>query len=175
MPRQRSRNLALMMVLAGSSLACHAEGFAFSVTSPDFTISLPNIPPIRMEEHPLHGAKPYLRYMGSDGPYSVSVITPTADGDITAAGCAGSMMKRLVARPGVPPQASIYRARVNDRTYAAIYAMPGAGQLVLHAHFLSATTGGTHCIEVHVSKIAGSKDDIAPWFKDIGAADIESK
>ncbi|GGC18431.1 hypothetical protein GCM10011572_44780 [Pseudoduganella buxea] len=128
-----------------------------------------------MNEHPLHHDKPHLRYLGSDGPYTVSVMTPTADGRMTAADCAGSMVKRLVARPGMPPLDSIFRARLNDRTYAAIYAMPGAGKPVLHAHILSAATGGTHCIEVHVSRIAGSQDDVAPWFKGVGAADIEAR
>jgi hypothetical protein len=33
--------------------------------------------------------------------------------------------------------------------------------------------GGTHCIEVHASKIATTQDDIEPWFKGFGKARIE--
>lgn len=175
--RRRSRLhpfLAVLALLAVCGRAHPAEGFSFSATEPDFNVFIPNVPPLVLGAHPLHAAKPHLRTLGSDGPYTVSVMTPTADPGMTPAECASASIRSLTTRPGGPPPADIYRARLNEKTYVAIYAAPAAGFMHLHAHFLSAA-GGRHCIEVHVSKASTSKEDVEPWFRGFGAARIESK
>lgn len=174
-PRAILPYLVALILLASASVASHANTFTFSAKAPDFTITLPNIPPIVMGDHPQRLTMPHLRYIGSQGPYTVSVLTPTADAGMSAAECARSTIDQLSARPGAPPFASIYRVRINERTYAAIYGSPGQGQLILHAHFLSAAAGGSHCIEVHVSKVVTAKEDLEVWFKGFGSADIEAR
>jgi hypothetical protein len=93
---------------------------------------------------------------------------------MSALECASSTVRSMAARQGMPPASEIYKARLNDHTFVAIYAMQLVGAVQLHAHFLSAA-GGTHCVEVHASKVSDSPDDVDPWFKGFGKAIIESR
>jgi hypothetical protein len=153
---------------------CVADELVIEVTSPDVTITVPNVPTMKMERHPLNAAQPHLRLLGSEGPYTVSVLMPTADAGMSALECASSRIGSLSKRPGVPAQAQIYKARINERTFIAIYAAPLGGAVHLHAHLMSAAAG-THCVEVHVSKVSTSPDDLKPWFKDWDKANISAK
>jgi hypothetical protein len=148
-----------------------ADTYRFQGSEPNFTVTIPSLPQIKMEVHPMHETKPQLRYMGSKESYSISILTPTADAGMTALDCASSILGSLENRPGVPDVSQIYLAKINEQTYAAIYASPQDGFLQLHAHFISSTK--THCIEVHASKISQSKDDVEPWFKGFDRANIE--
>ncbi len=147
------------------SFTCNAAEFSFDVAKPKFSVILPGIPQMAMGTHPMNATQPHLRYQGSEGPYTVSVFTPAAAAGMTPLECASATVRTLAARAGVPPAAQIYKARLNDTTYVAIYAETLPGGAHLHAHFLSAA-GGTHCIEVHASRISTSDDDLAPWFED---------
>jgi hypothetical protein len=148
-----------------------AEEFVFAVTAPGFKVTIPNLPPLRMSPHPMQATHPHLRFMGAQGAYTISVITPRAAG-MSALECASAILRTLDARPNVPPAAELYRARLDDSTYVVLYAAHLPGILHLNAHFLSAAAG-THCIEVHASKIASSPEDIDPWFKSFSKAKIE--
>lgn len=159
-------------LLAGPSAS--AQEFEFIATAPDFAVTIPGIPIISMGPHPMRGTHPHLRYMGSQGPYTVSIITPGAERGMTALQCAGATVRSLAARPNVPPSDQFYKARLDDNTFVAIYAAQMPGFLQLHAHLLSAA-GGTHCIEVHVSKIATSTEEVEPWFSGFGAARISTR
>ena len=161
-----------LMVLA--SFACSAEGFVFEVNSPNFRVTLPNIPAMKLEVHPMQASRPHLRLLGSEGPYTVSVMTPTADAGMSALDCASSTLGTLSQRPGVPPQQQVFRARINDTTFVAMYASPIRNAIHLHAHLISAV-GGTHCVEVHASKVSTSQDDLKPWFTGFGKANIEPR
>jgi hypothetical protein len=148
-----------------------AEEFVFAVTAPGFKVTIPNLPPLRMSPHPMQATHPHLRFMGAEGAYTISVITARAAG-MSALECASAILRSLDARPNVPPAAELYRARLDDSTYVVLYAAHLPGFLQLNAHFLSAAAG-THCIEVHASKIASSLEDIDPWFKSFDKAKIE--
>lgn len=160
-----------VLILFGS-FNCRADDFVFEVQSPKFKVTLPNMPPMKMEAHPMQASQPHLRFLGSDGPYSISVITPAAAAGMTALECAVSTLRTLGARPGVPPPAQMHKTRVNDNTFVAMYAAPLGGVVRLNAHVLSAV-GGTHCIEVHASMLSTSEDDMAPWFEGFTTANIE--
>jgi hypothetical protein len=150
-----------------------AANFVFAVTAPKFRITIPGIPPIAMKPHPMHGTHPHLRFLGAEGAYSISVITASAAPGMSALECASAILRTLDSRPNVPPAEDLYRARLDDNTYVVIYAAHLPGFLQLNAHFLSAAAG-THCVEVHASKIAASPQDIDPWFKSFGKARIET-
>jgi len=160
---------ALMLL---GSFNCWADEFVFEVESPRFKITMPNMPPMKMEAHPMNASQPHLRFLGSNGPHTVSIFTPAAAAGMTARDCASATVRTLGARPGVPQSSDIYKARINDHTFAAIYASSLGGMVQLNAHVLSAV-GGTHCIEVHASKISSSDDDLAPWFEGFTKANIE--
>lgn len=156
-----------------SSARAGADEFVFEVAAPHFKITIPDFPPLRMGPHPMQSGHPHLQYMGSEGPYSLSIITPASAPGMTALECASATVRSLASRPGSPPAAEIYKARLDDNTYIALYSARAPGYMQLHAHLLSAA-GGTHCIEVHATKIATSEDDIAPWFEGFRNARIES-
>lgn len=159
------------LILFGS-FSCRAEEFAFEVASPKFKVSIPGIPQLKMDVHPRNASQPQLRFLGSAGPYTVSVFTPSAAAGMTPLECASATARTLAARPGVPPPAEVYKTRLNSNTFLAFYASTSGGTVQLHAHLLSAA-GGTHCIEVHATRTSILEDDLAEWLKDLEKARIE--
>src|SRR4030095_10243744 len=85
----------------------------FEMVEPKFSVTIPHIPAIKMTVHPGHASKPHLRYLGSQGAYTVSILTPTADPGMTARDCAQSEFKYLATIPGAPKDDKIYKARIN--------------------------------------------------------------
>ena len=161
---------ALLLASAGA----RAEELVFEVAAPTFKVTLPNVPPMTMDVHPMNAERPHLRLLGTQGPYTVSVMTPTAQAGMSALECASATLGSIAQRPGVPPREQIYKVRLNERTFAAIYNSPLPSAVQLNAHFLSAA-GGTHCVEVHASKVSQSPDDLDGWFKGFAKADIEPR
>ena len=164
-----------ILVLVGALLASplsRAADFAFEVASPKFKVSIPGLPQMKMEPHPLHAAQPHLRFLGSQGPYTVQVATPAAAAGMSALECAGATLRAMAARPGLPPSSEMYKAKLDDHTFVAMYTAPVGGVVQLHAHLLSAA-GGTHCIEVHASKMSDSADDVDTWLKAFDQARIQ--
>ena len=163
---------AIAVLLLFLSSSCRAQGFAFDVASPKFKVSIPGLPQMKMEVHPRNASQPHLRYLGADGPYTVAVFTPAAATGMTPLECAGATVKALAARPGVPPASEVYKSRLNDKTFIAIYAVQIAMGVHLHAHLLSAA-GGRHCIEVHASRISILEDELGTWVGALEKASIE--
>lgn len=157
-----------------ASAHARAQAFVFEVNAPDFTVTIPGVPRMSMKPHPMQDTHPHLRYMGADGPYTVSIITPSAERGMSALHCASATVRSLASRPNVAPSDQLYKARLDDNTFVVIYATEIPGLLQLHAHLLSAAAG-THCVEVHVSKIATSVDDVAPWFNGFREARISAR
>jgi hypothetical protein len=160
------------VLLLYASLSCRAEGFVFEVDSPRFRISIPGIPQLKMEVHPKNASQPHLRFLGSAEPYTVAVYTPTAVEGMTPLECASAVARALAARPGSPPPSQILKARLNDNTFVALYAMSLAVGVQLNAHILSAA-GGRYCIEVHATKISIDEEDLAAWVTELEKASIE--
>jgi hypothetical protein len=155
-----------------ASLPCQAQGFAFEIASPRFKVSIPGLPPIKMEVHPQNASQPHLRFLGAEGPYTVAIFTPAAAAGMTPLECAGATVRALAARPGVPPASEIYKSRLNDKTFIAIYAVQIATGVHLHAHLLSAG-GGRNCIEVHATWISVEEDELGAWVAAFEKASIE--
>jgi hypothetical protein len=171
MPHAPYRALLAMLLLLASATS-RAEGFVFEVEAPKFRISIPAFPPVKMDVHPMHEAHPHLRYLGSNGPYTVSVFTPAADAGMGPRECAVATLRTLAKREGVPPLSQILRAQIGPQTYMAMYATQLGGVVQLHAHYFSAA-GGTHCVEVHASKGSTTPDDLQAWQADMQKASIE--
>ena len=155
-----------------ASLPCRAEGFAFEVASPKFKVAIPGIPQMKMEVHPGNASRPQLRFLGSEDPYTVAVFTPAAVAGMTPLECASAISRSLAARPGTPPSSQIIKARLDDSTFVAIYAAPLGGGVQLHAHLLSGA-GGTHCVEVHATRVSIDEDDLSSWITDLEKASIK--
>lgn len=161
-----------LLAFAASPVGLAAD-FEFSVDAPKFRVTLPSIPAMKMETHPMHATNPHLRYLGIAGKYTVAIFTPAAAAGMTALECAAATVRSLAARKGVPPAADILKARLNDNTFVAMYATPLDPGVQLHAHFLSAAHG-THCIEVHAAMVSTSMEDLAPWVDGFDKARIDT-
>lgn len=170
MPHPLSRALVALVLLLASA-ASRADGFVFDASAPKFKVSIPAFPPIKMEVHPMHAEHPHLRYLGTNGPYSVSVFTPAADAGMGARECAVATLRTLAKREGVPPLPQILRTQIGPQTYLAMYATQLGGVVHLHAHYLSAA-GGSHCVEVHASMASTNPDDLKLWQADMQKASI---
>jgi len=166
------RTLFVTALVVFGSLPCRADGFAFEVASPKFKVIIPGIPQLKMDVHPNNATQPHLRFLGTDEPYSVAVFTPTAAAGMTPLECAGAIARTLAARPGTPPSSQILKARLDGNTFVAFYATPLAAGVLLHAHLLSAA-GGTHCVEVHATRVSIQEDDLGSWITDLDKASIK--
>lgn len=161
-----------VVLLSCASLSCRAEGFVFEVDSPRFKITIPGIPQLRMEVHPNNASQPHLRFLGSAEPYTVAVFTPMAVEGMTPLECAGAVARTLAARPGTPPSSQILKARLDNNTFVAMYAVSLGLGVQLNAHILSAV-GGRYCIEVHATKISIDEDDLGSWVTELEKASIK--
>src|ERR1044071_2047482 len=78
-----------------------ASAFDASIAEPGFTLSVPALPAIQLAEQAASSARATRHFDGGDGTYSVSVDVARADRSITTRECAGSLLRSLVARPGM--------------------------------------------------------------------------
>jgi hypothetical protein len=154
-------------------IAARAQ-FSLDMDQPPFRVQIPSIPAIKMSAHPMQAKGAHLRLHGVQEPYAVSVLTPTADAGMSAADCAGTLTRLLPKRPGVPAQDKIRKGRIDANTFIALYASPLPGAVQMHAHLFSAA-GGTHCVEVHATKVATSEEDAERWFRGFANAKIEPR
>jgi hypothetical protein len=168
------RNIVISAGLATLCLTkiAIAADFTFDIESPKARVTLPKVPELKLEPHPLSAKQPHLKLLGSSDDWTVSVLAPTADQGMTPADCATSVIGALSKRPRAPTLDKIFRARIDEKNFIALYPAPIAGGVMLHAHLVSAAPG--HCIEVHVSKVVKSEQEIKPWFSGWGTARIES-
>ncbi|TWO72363.1 hypothetical protein FN976_06580 [Caenimonas sedimenti] len=71
-------------------------------------------------------------------------------------------------------QDKIRKGRIDANTFIALDASPLPGAVQMHAHLFSAA-GGTHCVEVHATKVATSEADAESWFRGFAGARIEAR
>jgi len=169
---KRALRLSGLVLLSFASLSCSAEGFFFEVDSPKFRIAIPGIPQMKMEVHPNKASQPHLRFLGSAEAYTVAVFTPAAVEGMTPLECAAAVARTLAARPGTPPPDQVIKARLNNNTFVAMYAVPRVMGVELNAHILSGI-GGRHCVEVHATKVSVDEEDLASWVTELENASID--
>lgn len=150
-----------------------SSNFDYVLSSPHVEISIPEIPAIKMEKHPLALSHPHLRLQGSRDGYQVSILTPLADSGMNSLDCASSRVSSIVGQYGFNRKQYILYKSVDGTTYSMFYPLRVEEQVQLHAHLFSGYRG-THCIEVHVSRIAGSEKDLHIWARGFPGARIRS-
>ena len=160
-----------------SSVANESSTFTFSFDNPPTKIEIPELPQVKMEVHPLSALKPHLRYMGSGSGYNLSVITSTADAGMTSQECAVSQSNAIIRRNNLQEdQYKLFKAPDNH-TFGLFYALPFGefeGYAQLGGHLFSAAEV-THCVEVHISKITNSKEEIDSWYRGMPKARITTR
>jgi hypothetical protein len=161
-----------------SATAAQAGSYAFDMKSERLRILVPDIPQIRMTIHPNAAQQPHARFFGGgDDGYTISILTPTADPGMTPRACANSISRALAGRYGLEPK-SVVRRRNDDSTYVMLFSS-AAGPLVQLKAYVMSGYGGTHCLEVHISKtLAPAERDVPEaelrkWFEGFAGARIQ--
>ena len=154
-----------------SSAAANSETYYYELSEPGVRITLPNLPRIEMEPHPLNEEQPQLRFTGGHERLNVSIVTPNAEPGMTPIECASASAEAILAHHGLEPDMA-FKGRADENTFLLIYGLPGEEFVMLNAHILSAAKDD-YCIEVHVSKISTSDADVEPWFNGFGESKIE--
>ncbi len=163
----------LPSIIATALLIAHGLVAAFEakVTDPDFTVAVPSLPDISLQQQPQASASS-PRLLGDDGTYKVAIIVTTTEKPVSARECAGSGLRTILSRPSMPSRDSIYRAPLSAKTFLVLYVLSEGAQPVLHAHLLAAASG-THCTEVHFSRPQRSGEDVDEWRNTFSGARID--
>lgn len=149
-----------------------AAAFDASVTDPDFTIRVPALPSIALAQQPPQSRASKL-LSGSDGTHAVAVAIEPASQEISTRECAGTFLRALVRRPGMPSRDNIYRAPLDERTFLVIYVLDDKPKQVLHAHLLAAASA--HCVDAHFSRDLRAGEDTDDWRRAFARAAIEPR
>jgi hypothetical protein len=80
--------------LTSSAKEAQASSFFCELREHQVNITVPEIPAMTLAEHPLRKSIPYLKYMGSEGPYNASIITPTIDRGMSSLEFADARVKQ---------------------------------------------------------------------------------
>ncbi len=152
--------------------AASSQAFEASVLQPAFTVVVPSLPALALAPPAADSAPaPSLRLVGGDGTTTLAISVDDARRAITPRECAGSFLRTLVARPGMPPRDSIYRAPLNEAVFLVIYILGDEPASVLHAHLLSSAES-THCVEAHFTRASRVGEDEDAWRRTFSGASI---
>lgn len=173
-PWRWRRSLLAFATWAG--FASPGQAFEASVLQPAFTVVVPALPSIPMAAPARpSGASASTRLVGGDGRLDLTISTDDAHRPITPRECAGSFLRMLVARPGMPPRDSVYRAPLNEALFLVIYILDGEPkpkpERTLHAHLLS-TAASTHCVEAHFARAMQPGEEEDAWRRSFTGASI---
>jgi hypothetical protein len=158
---------------SGSAETAITGSFSYALKDHKVTISVPEIPQIKLADHPLQKSQPHLRYTGSSAPYHVSVLTPTIDKGMSSLEFADFRIKQLAKMYALTKlQYKPYRQADSD-SYSMFYSLQTDGIVQLHAHLFSVSPRGTHGIEVHISKTAKNEADVSSWLQGFPKAQIK--
>lgn len=152
-----------ILVIFFSSSVLADEHFNLKMKEPNVHIQIPGLSQIEMNVHPLNALKPHLRLQGSKSPYTISIIVPTADAGMTPLECAHSRGNAVMNRFNLSPKKT-YFSPAGEDTFQLRYAESLGDSLYQLQSYIFSSYKGTHCIEVHISKVTNSKDDFRPWF-----------
>lgn len=142
------------------------------MSDPKIRITIPGMPKIEMNVHPMNEHKPFFRLRGSSGKTSISIVTPKIDATVTPMSCATAVANIVLAQHNVSRD-QVFLGRANEKTFLIIYGLPMEQSALLNTHIVSSDEG-FQCIEAHVSKISTSETDIEPWFNGFGESVIEN-
>lgn len=174
-PAEKARLLQMFANTAHAAAA--ASTFVFDLPEPRLRIRIPDVPQMPMAVHPNAPSQPHARFMGTDNAgFAVSVLLPTAEQGMTPRDCARWISGSLMSRYGLERKA-VTTHQTSDATFVMLFPLRIGPLLQFKAYLLSGH-GGTHCVEVHVSKTVTSTSqdevaaDLANWVQGFRGASI---
>lgn len=152
------------------AFAGHAAGaFEVALKEPVLTLAVPALPAMTLDIQASPPAGATLAMAGSGAGYSVTLRLTPSPADASPRTCAGSFLRALVARPGMPSRDNIYRAPLDEATFLVIYRLGDEPARMLHAHLLS-SAAGPRCVEAHFARAATAGEDEDNWRKTFAGA-----
>jgi hypothetical protein len=162
-----------LLAMASMLAACgSANAFELKATSPEFTVTVPRLPSMRLHVQKTSDPKVASAMAGGDGTYQVTLLVTKAETQTATRACAGAFLRALVARPGMPDRDNIYRTALDENTFLVLYILGAPGSQQLHAHLLS-SANSTHCIEAHFSRARRDGEDEDDWRGSFGGAHVQ--
>ena len=154
---------SLLLAMTSLFAVCgNASAFELKAENPDFTVTVPNLPSVRLEAQTTSDSNVSSAMSGVDGTYKITLLVTKVEKETTTRACAGSFLRSLVARPGMPDRDNIYRTALDENTFLVLYILTEQGGQQLHAHILSSASA-THCIEMHFSRALRNGEDEDSW------------
>jgi len=167
------RRLLLLAMVSVLAFSTETGAFELKAANPEFTVTVPNLPAIRLEKRsPSTNMDASTEMFGEDSIYRISLVVTKAAKQTSTRECAGAFLRSLVARPGMPDRDSIYRAPLDANTFLVLYILGEPGRRQLHAHLLS-SANASHCIEAHVSRELREGEDEDGWRRSFTGARIQ--
>lgn len=162
----------LLAMACLSAMYGSADALELKAENPDFTVNVPNIPSVHLERQTTSNSSVSTAMAGTDGIYKITLLATKAEKEITTRECAGSFLKSLLARPGMPDRDNIYRTALDENTFLVLYVLVEQGEQQLHAHLLS-SANATHCIEMHLSRARVENEDQDSWRQSFAGSHVQ--
>lgn len=161
----------LLLTLAVWSTAPHAEPLEIKIKSPGATIRIPDLEGFKLGVHPDNAKQPAAKLFGRKSGVTVTVLTPTADANTSAAQCASWLAGQVLFR-FAPPLETVQFVRVGESAYVLVFPLKLGGVEQLKA-FVVSGTGKGHCIEVHASRVDATEQQRKDWLAGFRGVRVE--
>jgi hypothetical protein len=166
------RSLLLLTLLAWFT-ASHAEPFEIKIKSPAATIRIPDLEAFKLGVHPNNATRPEAKLLGRKNGITVTVLTPTAEPNTTAARCASWLAGQVLFR-FAPPLETVQFVRVGEGAYVLVFPLKLGGVEQLKA-FIVSGNGKDHCIEVEASRVDATEQQRKEWLAGFRGVRVEAQ
>jgi hypothetical protein len=166
------RSLLLLALLAWFT-ASNAEPLEIKIQSPTATIRIPDIEGFTLGVHPNNATQPGAKLFGRRNGVTVSVLTPTAEKNTSAAQCASWLAGQVLFR-FAPPLDTVQFVRISESLYVLVFPMKLAGVEQLKAYVVTGNGKG-YCIEVNASRTGASEQQRKEWLAGFKGVRVEVK
>ena len=160
----------LLLSLAAWCTASHAE-LVVKIQSPAATIRIPDLEAFKLGVHPDNAKQPGAKLFGRSHGVTVSVLTPTAQANTTAAQCASWLAGQVLSR-FAPPLDTVQFVRLGESAYVLVFPLKLGGVDQLRA-FVVSGNGKTHCIEVQASRVDFTEQQRKEWLAGFKGVRVE--
>ena len=160
----------LLLTLVAWCTASHAE-LVIRIQSPAATIRIPDLEAFKLGVHPDHAKQPGAKLFGRNHGVTVSVLTPTAQANTTAAQCASWLAGQVLSR-FAPPLDTVQFVRLGESAYVLVFPLKLGGVDQLRAYIVSGN-GKSHCIEVQASRVDFTEQQRKDWLAGFKGVRVE--
>jgi len=163
----------LPLTLLGWFTASQAAPLVINIQSPDATIRVPDIEAFQLGVHPNHATQPGAKLFGRRNGVTVSVLTPTAEANTSAAQCASWLAGQVLSRYA-PPLDTVQFVRLSESASVLVFPLKLAGVEQLKAYIVTGNGKG-HCIEVNASRTGANEQQRKEWLAGFKGVQVEVK